>query len=170
MRISDWSSDVCSSDLRARCHRARCRSGAIWRVRARSLANEESRMSDRKTIADLIEDRFGLPTADGHDMPAAGELASILRHRSHRRFKPEPVPDDLLRVVLAAAFSAPAKSDLQQCSVNVVRDPAIRSRLTVLVESQDWVADDPSMLVLFGYKHTIPRHAGDARQKAKAAV
>src|SRR3546814_6028375 len=89
---------------RARCHRARCRSGAIWRVRARSLANEESRMSDRKTIADLIEDRFGLPTADGHDMPAAGELASILRPRSHRRFKPEPVPDDLLRVVLAAAF------------------------------------------------------------------
>src|SRR3546814_20580473 len=70
---------------RARCHRARCRSGAIWRVRARSLANEESRMSDRKTIADLIEDRFGLPTADGHDMPAAGELASILRHRRHRR-------------------------------------------------------------------------------------
>src|SRR3546814_5564253 len=136
MRISDWSSDVCSSDL---CHRARCRSGAIWRVRARSLANEESRMSDRKTIADLIEDRFGLPTADGHDMPAAGELASILRHRSHRRFKPEPVPDDLLRVVLAAAFSAPAKSDLQQCSVIVVRGPALLSPLHALVgRPHDW--------------------------------
>src|SRR3546814_575484 len=164
MRISDWSSDVCSSDLRARCHRARCRSGAIWRVRARSLANEESRMSDRKTIADLIEDRFGLPTADGHDMPAAGELASILRHRSHRRFKPEPVPDDLLRVVLAAAFSAPAKSDLQQCSVIVVRDPAIRSRLNELVASQDWVSDAPSLLVFCGDNRRIRRIA-EARGK-----
>ncbi len=60
-----------------------------------------------KTIADLIEDRYGLPTEDGRDRPAEGELAAILRHRSHRSFKPDPVPDDLLRVVLAAAFSAP---------------------------------------------------------------
>ena len=92
-----------------------------------------------KTIADLIEDRFGLPTEDGRDMPANGELAAILSHRSHRRFKPDPVSDELLRVVLAAAFSAPAKSDLQQCSVIVVKDPGVRAKMNALVASQDWV-------------------------------
>jgi len=48
-----------------------------------------------KTLADLIEDRFGLPTGAGRDMPAEGELAQILGHRSHRRNKPDPVPDGL---------------------------------------------------------------------------
>jgi nitroreductase/FMN reductase [NAD(P)H] len=110
-----------------------------------------------KTIADLIEDRFGLPTEDGRDMPAEGELAAILRHRSHRRFKPDPVPDELLRVVLAGAFSAPAKSDLQQCSVVVVKDPAVRARMNELVASQDWVPGAPSLLVFCGDNRRIRR-------------
>jgi nitroreductase/FMN reductase [NAD(P)H] len=117
-----------------------------------------------KTIADLIEDRFGLPTEDGRDMPAAGELAAILRHRSHRRYKPDPVPDELLRVVLAAAFSAPAKSDLQQCSVVVVKDPAVRARLNELVASQDWVPGAPSLLVFCGDSRRI-RRVAQARGK-----
>lgn len=110
-----------------------------------------------KTIADLIEDRFGLATEDGRDMPAEGELAAILRHRSHRRFKPDPVPEELLRVVLAGAFSAPAKSDLQQCSVIVVKDPAVRARMNELVASQDWVPGAPSLLVFCGDNRRIRR-------------
>ena len=108
-----------------------------------------------KTIADLIEDRFGLPTEDGRDMPANGELAAILSHRSHRRFKPDPVSDELLRVVLAAAFSAPAKSDLQQCSVIVVKDPGVRAKMNALVASQDWVPGAPAMLVFCGDNRRI---------------
>src|SRR3546814_19886618 len=33
MRISDWSSDVCSSDLRNRCRRSPARSGAATEIR-----------------------------------------------------------------------------------------------------------------------------------------
>ena len=55
-----------------------------------------------KTIADLMEDRFGLPVEAGRDMPAEGDLAHILGHRSHRRYKPDPVAEDLLEVLLAA--------------------------------------------------------------------
>lgn len=112
-----------------------------------------------KTIADLIEDRFGLATDDGRDMPAEGELAAILRHRSHRRFKPDPVPDELLRVVLAGALSAPAKSDLQQCSVIVVKDPEIRAGINALVAGQDWVPGAPSLLVFCGDNRRIRRIA-----------
>lgn len=117
-----------------------------------------------KTIADLIEDRFGLTTEDGRDMPADGELAAILRHRSHRRFKPDPVSDELLRVVLAAAFSAPAKSDLQQCSVIVVKDPDVRAKMNALVASQDWVPGAPAMLVFCGDNRRI-RRISEARGK-----
>ena len=117
-----------------------------------------------KTIADLIEDRYGLATEDGHDRPAEGELAATLSHRSHRRFKPDPVSDDLLRVVLAAAFSAPAKSDLQQCSVIVVKDPALRAKMNALVAGQDWVPGAPSMLVFCGDNRRI-RKISEARGK-----
>ncbi|MDP1869576.1 MAG: hypothetical protein Q8L13_24950 [Bradyrhizobium sp.] len=35
-----------------------------------------------KMIAELIEQRFGLPGKAGHDTPAEGELAAILSHRT----------------------------------------------------------------------------------------
>ncbi len=109
------------------------------------------------TIADLIERRFGLETQDGADMPAEGELASILSHRSHRRLTDKPVPDDLLRVLLAAAFSAPAKSDLQQSGVVVVRDPAKRKVIADLIPSMDWLRTCPVFMVFLGDNRRIRR-------------
>jgi nitroreductase/FMN reductase [NAD(P)H] len=117
-----------------------------------------------KTIADLIEDRFGVPTEDGAHMPAEGEIAALLTHRSHRRFKDTPVPDEVLRIALAGAFSAPAKSDLQQCSVVVVQDPEIRARIDALVASQDWIPGAPAFLVFCGDNHRM-RLISEARGK-----
>lgn len=119
-------------------------------------------MSD-KTVADLIEDRFGVPTEDGRDMPASGEIAAILSHRSHRRFTDDPVSDELLRIALAAAFSAPAKSDLQQCSVIVVRDPGVRAALNEQI-NDDWVTKAPAMLVFCGDNRRV-RRISEARGK-----
>lgn len=111
-----------------------------------------------KTISDLIEDRFGLPTEDGRDMPAEGEIAAILNHRSHRRYTDQPVPDELLRIALAGAFSAPAKSDLQQCSVIVVKDPEIRRALNEQI-NDPWVTAAPSLLVFCGDNRRIHKIA-----------
>jgi nitroreductase/FMN reductase [NAD(P)H] len=108
-----------------------------------------------KTIADLIEDRFGLPSEYGHNMAAEGEIAALLTHRSHRRFKPDPVPDEVLRIALAGAFSAPAKSDLQQASVIIVEDPAVRAKIDGLVGSQDWIPNAPAFLVFCGDNHRM---------------
>ena len=80
-----------------------------------------------KTIAELYEARFGLKKDIGKDMKAEGTVAQILNRRSLRRYKDEPVPDDLLEVLLACAQSAPAKSDLQQYSIVVVKDPRARA-------------------------------------------
>ena len=57
-------------------------------------------MADAKTIADLIEDRFGLPTRAGRSTPAEGTVAQMLSHRVHRRWKPDPISDETLQIVL----------------------------------------------------------------------
>ena len=102
------------------------------------------------TIADLIEQRFGLPTQAGQAMPATGTIAAMLAHRSMRRFKPQPVAAETMEIVLAAALSSPSKSDLQQASIVMVRDPALRAQVNALVPSMPWIANAPEFLVFCG--------------------
>ena len=110
-----------------------------------------------KTIADLIEDRFGLPTEAGGDLPAEGELAAILTHRTHRRFTDAPVSDAMLEVLLACAFSAPAKSDLQQSAVVIVRDAAKRKAIADLIPAMPWIGTCPVFMVFLGDSRRIRR-------------
>ena len=93
-----------------------------------------------KMIAELIEQRFGLPSTAGHDTPAEGELTAILSHRTHRRYTDMPISEDLMQQVLAAGLSAPAKSDLQQVAVPRVEDPGIRRAVAELLPAMPWVA------------------------------
>src|SRR3546814_19530833 len=55
MRISDWSSDVCSSDLRGSCRGSRDRSGCRHRSAAASGSGLESRGCKRKERAHRSE-------------------------------------------------------------------------------------------------------------------
>ena len=64
----------------------------------------------------------GLPT----DVPEVPWLRQALMRRTHRRYAERPVPEALLRLLLAAAFSASSKSDFQQASVVRVEDGTLR--------------------------------------------
>ena len=119
-------------------------------------------MSAPKTIAELIEARFGLPTEAGRSMPAEGTVAQILNHRTHRRYKPDPVPDEVLNVVLAAAHSAPSKSDLQQVAVIVVRDRTKQATIGGWIPDMPWIATAPLFLVFCG-DHRRMRRVSEAR-------
>ncbi len=103
-----------------------------------------------KTLAGLIEARFGVDAGAGSGMPAEGPLAEILRRRTHRRYTQEPVPEDLLNVLLACAQSASSKSDLQQWSVVVVNDSASRDTIAALLPAMPWIAQAPVFLVFLG--------------------
>jgi nitroreductase len=103
-----------------------------------------------QTIADLIEQRFGLPATAGREVPATGTVAGMIARRSTRRFETRPVAPEMFDVALAAALSAPAKSDLQQASIVVVRDPAQRAAVNALLPSMPWVASAPEFLVFCG--------------------
>ena len=117
-----------------------------------------------KTIADLIQDRFGLPTEAGRSLPAEGTVAEILSHRIHRRYKPDPVSDETLEIVLAAALSAPAKSDLQQVAVVVVRDKTNQATIAGWIPDMPWIGQCPVFLVFCG-DHRRLRRVAELRGK-----
>ena len=110
-----------------------------------------------KTIADLIENRFGLPTEAGRDLPAEGTVAQILAHRTQRRYRPDPVPESVLEILLAAALSAPSKSDLQQVAVIVVRDREKQTTIGSWIHDMPWIATAPLFMVLCGDHRRLRR-------------
>ncbi|MSP44157.1 MAG: NADPH-dependent oxidoreductase [Alphaproteobacteria bacterium] len=103
-------------------------------------------MSDQDA-ASLLTARYGVAHPPA---PVPDAVAALLDRRVTRRYKPDAVPDSLLNVLLAAAQSAPAKSDLQQYSVVVMRDPARIKRIADWVGTMDWIADAPVFLVWLG--------------------
>jgi nitroreductase len=58
-----------------------------------------------------------------------GLLEGMATTRSIRRFRPDPIPDDLLRSVLEAATWAPSGSNSQSWRLLVVRDPEKRRQI-----------------------------------------
>jgi nitroreductase len=110
-----------------------------------------------KTVAELIEQRFGLPSEAGRERPAEGELAAILAHRTHRRYTDAPIAEELLQQVLAAGLSAPAKSDLQQVAILRVENPALRQQIAALIPSMPWIAQAPRFMVICGDSRRIRR-------------
>jgi len=100
------------------------------------------------TGADLLRARFGIDVLPGAEVPDA--IAPLLDRRVVRRYRDEPVPDSLLDALLAAAQSAPAKSDLQQYSIVVMRDAARIKQIADWIGTMDWIATAPVFLVWCG--------------------
>ena len=108
-------------------------------------------------INEQIQRRFGTPSEIGKTVFKNKTLSDILSHRSHRVYKPDPVPEELLQMLFAAAFSAPSKSDLQQACVVRIKDKAKQKRIAELSPHTAWVADAPVFLVWCGDSRRIRR-------------
>jgi nitroreductase len=121
-------------------------------------------MADTRTVAELIEERFGLPTQAGKGTVAEGALAQILSHRVQRRYKPDPIPDEVLEIALAAALSAPSKSDLQQVAIVLVKDRAKQALIGSWIPDMPWIADAPLFMIFCG-DHRRMRRVAELRGK-----
>lgn len=111
------------------------------------MTRRRTKRTPMTSLGDLISQRFGFDSGAGHDLPAEGPLAAILGRGSCRRFAERPVDDGLLDVLLACAQSAPAKSDMQQYSIVVVREDASRRALAEWCPTQPWVGQAPVFAV-----------------------
>ena len=96
---------------------------------------------------DVMLARFGIEAPEA-EMP--GEIARLVDRRVVRRYRDQAVTDTLLDALLAAAQSAPAKSDLQQYSIVVMRDAARIKQIAGWIGTMDWIATAPVFLVWCG--------------------
>lgn len=106
-----------------------------------------------ESAADAWRQRFGEPTPD--EIP---DLARFLNHRSVRDYSDQPVPEALVKGLIAAAQSAATSSNLQLWSVVSVQDPARREAVTRLCDNQRQVRTAPWFLAFFLDHHRL-RHA-----------
>ncbi len=70
-------------------------------------------------------------------------MEAIRARRSIRKFKPEPVPDELITQVIEAARLAPSGSNRQPWHFVVVRDPQTKSRMGL----HKWAEEAPVVIV-----------------------
>jgi nitroreductase/FMN reductase [NAD(P)H] len=98
-------------------------------------------------LKDLIDKRYGRDAGIDGEADEAGVLAHLLSRRSIRAYKDDPVPDGLLDALIACAQSAPTKSNLQQYSIMVVQDPAVRKALDPWCPRTKGLDSVPALLV-----------------------
>jgi nitroreductase/FMN reductase [NAD(P)H] len=115
-------------------------------------------------IPAALRTRFGADFPVSPNQPGVAELEHIAAHRSIRRYKPDPVAPELLRLLFACALSAPTKSDLQQADIIHVTDAGKRQRIVAAIPDMAWILDAPVFLVFCGNNRRI-RHIGKWRGK-----
>jgi nitroreductase len=96
-------------------------------------------------------------------------LAILLAHRSVRKFRSDPVTDEQLSALVAAAQSAATSSNLQPWSLVAVRDEQRKARLAKLANDQKFIAEAPLFLIWvadLGRARRIAVRAGAALEGA----
>ena len=93
----------------------------------------------------------------------------VRARRATRHFKPDPVPEDLLRRVLDAARWAPSGSNLQPTHFVVVTDPGLKDRLYPACMDQRQVREAPAVIVLTGDRRVAQSHFDDVMRSDLAA-
>ncbi|HZK88683.1 MAG TPA: nitroreductase family protein [Stellaceae bacterium] len=101
--------------------------------------------------------RFGSDLDLGGAVEDNAWIRQVLLRRTQRRYDARPVPESMVRLILAAAFSASSKSDFQQASVIRVEDRAQRDKLAALIPDMPWIGSAPVFLVFLGDARRLER-------------
>jgi nitroreductase len=95
-----------------------------------------------------------MPQTDGQQIPPESLLALLKGRRSIRRYRPDPVPDEMVAQLLEAGQWAPSASNRQPWEFIVVRDEEIRRQVAQHAAYYfiRWahVAEAPLLIVLCG--------------------
>ena len=105
----------------------------------------------------LIEGRYGFDLEIPADVPDG--VQALLNRRVIRKYKTNPINEQTMALLLSAAQSAPTKSNLQQYSIVIIRDPEVRNAVSELVPSMPWVRNAPVIAIFLGDVRRIRRLA-----------
>lgn len=91
--------------------------------------------------------RYGERIDPPADLPHLDALAALNERSVCRRYRSDPVPEEVVRYLCATALAAPTKSDLQQATIVRVADPAKRKAICSLLPGSPWLEAAPELLV-----------------------
>ncbi|MDX8398962.1 MAG: NADPH-dependent oxidoreductase [Gallionellaceae bacterium] len=75
-------------------------------------------------------------------------LHTLSAHRSIRDYTADPVSDEMLNQIIAAAHRAPTSMNAQEISLVVVRDPAKRAKIAKFSGGQAWIIKAPVFITI----------------------
>jgi len=75
-------------------------------------------------------------------------LKTMAAHRSIRKYKKQPIQDDLLSEIINSARQAPSSSNLQAYSIIIIKDQAKKDKLAKFCGDQPWISWCPVFLVI----------------------
>lgn len=81
-------------------------------------------------------------------------------HRSIRKYKNQPIADDLLDKILTSARQAPTSANLQAYSIIVIKDNEKKKKLAHLCGDQSWVESCPVFLAVCPDLHRLDKVCG----------
>ena len=99
-------------------------------------------------VSNLYYDRYGFSSDKNFskiDVPPL--MNSILSRASVRKFSKKNIPHELLTLLLTAAQSAPSKSNLQQYSILVIQNKALKKEISNLIGNTKWALTAPVFLL-----------------------
>jgi nitroreductase/FMN reductase [NAD(P)H] len=98
-------------------------------------------------LASAIQRRYGSPLRLPGNLPRLDSLAALNERSVCRRYRSDPVPEEVVRLLCATALAAPTKSDLQQATIVRLADPAKRAAVCALLPGSPWLARAPELFV-----------------------
>ncbi|MDV2495526.1 MAG: nitroreductase family protein [bacterium] len=98
-----------------------------------------------------MDDRMtNLPTVQVSGEPALTVAEAIAKRRSHRHFKPDPLPEGLLETILGLTTLAPSGYNLQPWRFIVVSEPDAKERLWEASYKQPKILEAPATVICCG--------------------
>lgn len=82
-------------------------------------------------------------------------IETIHQHRSIRKYKPDPIPDELLDEILSAGIRASSSGNMQAFSIVVTRERKLREQLYKAHNDQEMVLEAPLLLTFCADFHRM---------------
>ena len=106
--------------------------------------------SPSRRIATATLRRYGEAAEVPGPLPGLDALAVLNERSVCRRYRPDPVPEGLMRLLCATALASPTKSDLQQADIVRVVSAGKRAVIHAALPGSPWIAGAPELLVVCG--------------------